>query len=169
MKILLAVDDSATSYEAALVVSQWFGDDASIVALHVGTVTPTLSSTEHLAVGGSGYPVFALPALRERMTEITRAAREVAARAANLTDGSVRTEQGDPADVIVAVAAEIDADLIVVGTGDRSWLSRLLNPSVSSTVAEKAPCSVLVVRSGALGESTLGESTLGESTVGEPT
>ncbi len=150
MKILLAVDDDATSYEAALVVAEWFPDDASVVALHVGDILPPpATAAAPITAGGVGYPLLALPALRTHPDQIHREAREVAAHAASITDGVARTEHGDPATTIIRVANEIDADLIAIGTGDRSWLSRLVDPSVSSDVTQNAPCSVLVVRPGA--------------------
>jgi nucleotide-binding universal stress UspA family protein len=55
-------------------------------------------------------------------------------------------EQGDPADAIVALADRHDADLIVVGTHERSFLDRLLHGSVSEGVSRHAHCDVLVVR-----------------------
>jgi nucleotide-binding universal stress UspA family protein len=55
-------------------------------------------------------------------------------------------EQGDPADAIVALADKHDADLIVVGTHERSFLDRLLHGSVSEGVSRHAHCDVLVVR-----------------------
>lgn len=150
MKILLAVDDDTASYEAALVVADWFTDDASVVALHVGPAAPPTTPMSPMTAGSVGYPVFTLPSMRTRQREIFDEAREVAERAARVTDGAVRTEVGDPAEMIVQVAEEIDADLIVVGTGDRTWLSRLIHPSVGSDVAGRAPCSVLVVRPGTI-------------------
>lgn len=146
MNILLAVDDDAASYEAALVVSEWFPSDASVVALHVGLIQPARAFATPFIASTYGHPVVHLPALRDERRKIYLEAREIAERAAALTDGEVRTESGDPAKVILDVAADIDADLIVIGTGDRSWLSRLLNPSVSEGVVQNATRPVLVVR-----------------------
>lgn len=53
---------------------------------------------------------------------------------------------GLPAEVIVEVAKETDADLVVVGTGDKNIAERLVLGSVSSKVVSHAPCDVLVVR-----------------------
>lgn len=53
---------------------------------------------------------------------------------------------GDPATQIVALATDVEADLIVVGTHDRTGLQRLMLGSVSSEVFRTAPCSVLVAR-----------------------
>jgi nucleotide-binding universal stress UspA family protein len=55
---------------------------------------------------------------------------------------------GTPAEQIIATAREIDADLIVVGSANRSALGRLFLGSVSARVLSHAPCSVLIARSG---------------------
>jgi nucleotide-binding universal stress UspA family protein len=52
---------------------------------------------------------------------------------------------GAPAAEIVEIAAERNADLIVVGTRDPGFLERLLGGSVSQGVARRAGCDVLVV------------------------
>ncbi len=53
---------------------------------------------------------------------------------------------GNPAQLIVALANELDADLIVVGTHGRSGAARLLLGSVAEEVVRRAATSVLVVR-----------------------
>ena len=60
---------------------------------------------------------------------------------------SERSQHGKRATTILRVAEEIDADLIVVGTGERSWISKLFAPSVSDAVLKQAKRSVLIVRS----------------------
>jgi nucleotide-binding universal stress UspA family protein len=52
---------------------------------------------------------------------------------------------GDPADTIVTVADQYDADLIVVGTREPSIIERLLGQSVSQSVARKSHRDVLIV------------------------
>jgi nucleotide-binding universal stress UspA family protein len=53
--------------------------------------------------------------------------------------------EGDPAESILEASVSENADLIVLGSRQRSSLSRLLRGSVSSNVARTAPCEVLVV------------------------
>ncbi|MEP7336168.1 MAG: universal stress protein [Acidobacteriota bacterium] len=53
---------------------------------------------------------------------------------------------GSPMIEIPRMADEWDADLIVTGTHDPSWLERLLVGSVSRSIASNAACSVRVVR-----------------------
>jgi universal stress protein A len=59
-----------------------------------------------------------------------------------------RLEDGNPATVILRVAEEIPADLVVMGTHGRSrtGLSRLLMGSVAEQVVRHATCPVLTVR-----------------------
>ena len=48
--------------------------------------------------------------------------------------------------VIVRVATEMNADVLVVGSSSKGWLSRLLGGSVSDYVAHHAPCPVMLIR-----------------------
>ena len=54
--------------------------------------------------------------------------------------------EGDPADAILDVAEERDADLIVVGNKGMTGARRFLLGSVPNKVSHHAPCSVLIVR-----------------------
>lgn len=53
---------------------------------------------------------------------------------------------GDAAELIIAEAREIGADLVVVGSRGESGLRAALMGSVSTQVVQRAPCDVLVVR-----------------------
>lgn len=64
------------------------------------------------------------------------------------------------ADAILEIAREHDADLVVVGTHARSWLARLLSPSIAEVVVDRADGSVLVMPlSGDESDGTLGVAT----------
>jgi nucleotide-binding universal stress UspA family protein len=54
-----------------------------------------------------------------------------------------RADEGDPAKVLVRLAEECGADLLVIG--NRGMKRRVLG-SIPNTVTHKAPCSVLVVK-----------------------
>ena len=54
--------------------------------------------------------------------------------------------EGDPADAILDVAEEQNADLIVVGNKGMTGARRFLLGSVPNKVSHHAPCSVLIVR-----------------------
>lgn len=54
--------------------------------------------------------------------------------------------EADPAEAILQLAGEVNADLIVVGSRGLSGIKRFLMGSVSSKVSEHATCSVMIVR-----------------------
>jgi nucleotide-binding universal stress UspA family protein len=54
--------------------------------------------------------------------------------------------EGDPADAILDVAEEKNADLIVVGNKGMTGAKRFLLGSVPNKVSHHAPCSVLIIR-----------------------
>jgi nucleotide-binding universal stress UspA family protein len=54
--------------------------------------------------------------------------------------------EGDPADAILDVAEERNADLIVVGNKGMTGARRFLLGSVPNKVSHHAPCSVLIIR-----------------------
>jgi len=49
---------------------------------------------------------------------------------------------------IVRVADEMKADVLVIGSSGKSWVSRLLGGSVSDYVVHHAPCPVMLIRHG---------------------
>jgi len=55
-------------------------------------------------------------------------------------------QRGDPADSILDVAEERNADLIVVGNRGRTGAKRFLLGSVPNRISHHAPCSVLIIR-----------------------
>jgi nucleotide-binding universal stress UspA family protein len=59
---------------------------------------------------------------------------------------TVYARQGDPADAILDVAEEQEADLIVVGNKGMTGAKRFLLGSVPNKVSHHAPCSVLIIR-----------------------
>jgi nucleotide-binding universal stress UspA family protein len=56
---------------------------------------------------------------------------------------STMVDEGDPADVLVRLAAECGADLLVIGN---KGMHRRVLGSVPNTVTHTSPCSVLVVK-----------------------
>ena len=58
-------------------------------------------------------------------------------------DVHVRTRRGSPARELAAIAAEQDADALVIGAPSRSW--RRISGSVPSWLARHASCPVIVV------------------------
>jgi nucleotide-binding universal stress UspA family protein len=56
------------------------------------------------------------------------------------------SREGDPADAILDVAEERNADLIIVGNKGMTGAKRFLLGSVPNKVSHHAPCSVLIIR-----------------------
>jgi nucleotide-binding universal stress UspA family protein len=83
--------------------------------------------------------------------DLREVAESVLARAeAGLESKGLEVEtharEGDPAKVIIDVAQEQNADLIVVGNRGLTGLERFLLGSVSSKLSHHAPCSVMIIR-----------------------
>lgn len=81
---------------------------------------------------------------REDVDATLEAAATVAREAGVEVD--VYARQGDPADAILDVAEEREADLIVVGNKGMTGAKRFLLGSVPNKVSHHAPCSVLIIR-----------------------
>jgi len=58
----------------------------------------------------------------------------------------IYAREGDPADAILDVAEEQNADLIVVGNKGMTGAKRFLLGSVPNKVSHHAPCSVMIIR-----------------------
>ena len=147
MRILIAVDADTTAITAA--TTRLFPDAECVVFSAVDL--PTMVVPDTAFSGAAAFP----PSV-EQLDAAEAAAAGVAASAQReLTDADAGetvqavTAIGDAGPAICEEAETIGADVIVVGRGERSWLSRLFAPSVSDYVVRHAPCPVLVVREGA--------------------
>jgi nucleotide-binding universal stress UspA family protein len=60
-------------------------------------------------------------------------------------DAEYVAEVGTPAECVLEIALERDADLIVVGSREHGLLERLLHRPVEQMVAKQAGCDVLLV------------------------
>ena len=79
--------------------------------------------------------------INDRTEQLTRLKSENASGV--VTEIEVRVGQIE--DVIIEYADECAADLIVVGSANRSWLEALFDTSVARQVTRSAPCPVLVI------------------------
>lgn len=159
---MIAVDGSDLDARLAEAAHHLFGRDAEYWAVNVvdssdrpprGVVhaVPGMAGGAFVAYGAA-YP-FTLPLehsaggsarLDDDATSSRRAA-EAAAASAGIEDPALLTESGDPPTAILSAARRHDADVIVVGSRDRGWWSKLVEPSVSSGVLEESPVPVLVI------------------------
>jgi nucleotide-binding universal stress UspA family protein len=78
--------------------------------------------------------------------DATLAEAEKLIKSQGIDDVKTFARQGDPADAILDVAEEENADLIIVGNKGMTGAKRFLLGSVPNKVSHHAPCSVLIVR-----------------------
>jgi len=136
-KVLLATDGSVPSVAAAQALAEVSWPEETEIRV-VSVVNPMIYSLEELGLtGGTG-------------TDHAHRAIGNAVQALAGTPVKISAEviAGSAARQIVARAKEWEADLIVLGTNERRGLSRLLFGSTSAAVANRAHCSVRVVRGG---------------------
>jgi nucleotide-binding universal stress UspA family protein len=143
MRMLIAYDGSDSS-EAAM-------NDLSFAGLSSTTKVMVLSiAGTDIPPLGSGIAETRIPP--DSLGDIATARRlaDEGRRRLQLSfpDWEIRSESapGSPAEMILEKAKEWSADLIVVGTHERSRISRLVLGSVSMKVVNEASCSVRVAR-----------------------
>jgi nucleotide-binding universal stress UspA family protein len=109
--------------------------------LHLVTAYPDVSSYREMISSSAKADPIELRQLAESV--LGRESRALEDAGVEVT---THAREGDPADVIINVAEEVGADLIVVGARGLSGLRRFLLGSVSSKLSHHAPVSVMVVR-----------------------
>lgn len=110
----------------------------------------TFSFSSTAGAAGVGPPfVHGFPGMSPTAIDDVRTAAQDRLREALVrfgVDGEAMAEAGPAAQTIVAFAASVSAELVVVGTHGRTGLARLTLGSTAEAVSRSAPCSVLVVR-----------------------
>lgn len=110
------------------------------------SVVPPANVSSVIAVGSMGV---AAPLVAIDNTQIIDDRNQQLAELSAEYNSKVTTEievrSGQIEDVIVEYADDCSADIIVVGSPNRSWLETLLNPSIARRVTRSAPCPILVV------------------------
>ncbi|HKP83013.1 MAG TPA: universal stress protein [Pyrinomonadaceae bacterium] len=135
-RVLLATDGSVASITASQAIAEMSWPENTEVRV-VSAVNPMIYSLEELGVTGG--------------TGTDQAHRAIGSAVRVLSDAPVQISAeiiaGRAARQIIERAKHWGADLIVLGTNERRGLSRLLFGSTSAAVANRAHCSVRVVRS----------------------
>jgi len=137
--LLVAVDGSEFSDKAvryACAMGSSLG--AEVVLLHV---VPMLVSATPYHDTISDQPFLALQKVGE---DILAKAKEIAV--ALKCEVTELISHGDPANKIVDIATERNADLIIMGSRGVSGIKRLFVGSISDKVMNQAPCPVMIVR-----------------------
>jgi nucleotide-binding universal stress UspA family protein len=145
MKILFATDGSEFSNAAAEKCYELFGDreGAEIKVISVYEDVQMVAS-EPFALSPEYYQEMAETA-KKQAGHYAEAAEKIIKEGCPRANVSAEIMRGKPAQRIVDVAADWNADVIVVGSHGRGFWGRLLG-SVSNGVVNHAPCSVVVVR-----------------------
>ena len=139
-RILLAYDGSKSGQKALLEsgeIAQW-----SHAALTLLAVTPLYMDV--IGVEGGVYDRNLAEQQQEKYQDILDDGLRQLVQAGHHADGEVLL--GDIIEEITKCARKIDADLIVVGHKHLDgWAARWWRGSISKSLIEEAPCSVLVV------------------------
>jgi nucleotide-binding universal stress UspA family protein len=139
-RILLAYDGSQSGQKALLECREVAG--LANAELYLVAVSPPAAAL----IGGEGY-VYDARAEEEERNAFQRVLddgiSQLRGEGRNVVKGEVVV--GQPVDEITQFAKRIQADLIVVGHRHLdSWAARWWRGSISRTLIEHAPCSVLV-------------------------
>lgn len=137
-RVVAGVDFSDPSISAVSWGTKHFAPDAEITLVYVAEVPRTPVFMEGL-----------LPSRERIISTLQEGGRSrLEALARELGEERVRIEvhDGRPSDVLMAVAAERDADLIVVGEHGRHRRFGLLPGSTAERLVRRAPLPVLVAR-----------------------
>jgi nucleotide-binding universal stress UspA family protein len=139
--VLVCYDGSPEADHAVGAVASLFGSRRAVVLC----VAPVMTLAEGVAATSSVVPGNAFEDLN-RADALHRAeAGALLARQSGLDAEAQATIASSPADAIVAVASEIDAAVIVVGSRGFAGLRELVRGSVSHDVATRADRPVLIV------------------------
>lgn len=145
--IVVGTDGSGTASEAvrqAAELARLCG-----ATLHVVCAYPAAQAASAMAMTGAGMAGVAVDAMAIQ-EDLSSHAGDVLERAvpSDLVEGLEVTRHaraGSAADVLVDVAEEEKADVIVVGNRGMTGARRFLLGSVPNRVAHSAPCNVLIV------------------------
>ena len=141
-RILLATDGSEEAELAALrAVDLADATDSELHVVHVGVIPTFLESYP----GTLGYERRLYEEIEEISRELLRK-QSWRVKAAGGTVAGTHLRMGAVALEIVALAEELGADLIVMGSRGLGGVRRALMGSVSDSVVRHAHCPVLVVR-----------------------
>ena len=156
-RVLLGTDGSDASIAASQAIAEMSWPENTEVRV-VSAVNPMIYSLEELGLTGGTGTDHAHRAIGNAVQVLSGAPVKI----------SAEVIAGRAARQIVARAKHWGADLIVLGTNERRGLSRLLFGSTSAAVANRAHCSVRIIRGrdvSRTGNSVQGLSSLSVKTV----
>lgn len=142
--VLIAAVDTSAQSEAVIASAREMLQAMPLARLHVAHVVESIPTA---AVVLGGAPM-AVAGAGELLNEGRAFLEKMTARAAIEGRAEVKPHLllGDPAEEIIKLADELEADLVIVGTHDPGAVERVLFGSISTKIARKAPCAVMVAR-----------------------
>ena len=146
MKILLAVDGSPCSDTAVEEVSSRPWPDGSSIKVLSTFELPSPPTPEGWALPVNYFEEMDQALGKQAQNVVERAIEILKPRLSKMITVDGQTLPGSPQSVILDVAEDWGADLIVVGSHGYRALKRFLLGSVSHSVVSHAKCSVEVVR-----------------------
>jgi nucleotide-binding universal stress UspA family protein len=142
LRILLAIDDSKFSEAATqTLIAQLRPKEHEVRILHVIELYPLFPASGQT---GAELAVASEEHRHQASALVAKAAK--ALQSADFERVTTTVEVGNPKFIVLDLAAEWKADLIVLGSHGRTGLGRFPMGSVSEAVARHAPCSVQIVR-----------------------
>jgi nucleotide-binding universal stress UspA family protein len=141
-RLLFPTDFSEASDQALNVAHRLLigRDDTKIYLVHTYHISPSI-------VPLGGFRGGVVPLFVDNAHQLAVAATRPTADVlrARGFDVEVRVERGDPSEVVTELAAEVEADLIAMGTRGHSKIRHMLLGSTTERIVEHAPCPVLTV------------------------
>ena len=142
-RVVVAIDTSSAMQDV-LAHAEPFIEQAK--EIKVVTVVPSLAATVGSLQGSAFSTAWPLSDMQAEMMEATRTTVTEAAAAAGIDAGAVEIIEGHPAHEVCAVAEAMPADLIIMGSGRRNVLDRILLGSTAHGVLNATPCDVYIAR-----------------------
>jgi len=101
----------------------------------------------NVPTGGIGAQVAGATAVSHQGISAEASKKLLAEVAQAVSGAKVETHPGagDPADVVISVAEQVGADLIVVGSKGMHGIRRVIG-SIPNTIAHQSPCHVLIAK-----------------------
>jgi nucleotide-binding universal stress UspA family protein len=144
-RIVVGTDGSETASEAvrqATELAKLSNARLDIVSAYEPIPQQRLKEESREAPGDVQYEISA----REDVNLTLDKAGGDARKEKGIEEVQTHAREGDPADAILDVAEEVNADLIVVGNKGMTGARRFLLGSVPNKVSHHAPCSVVIIR-----------------------